>query len=134
VLNGQREANEAAARAAPLPRPLLHSLAILPLFPSPTGTFYNEQYKVPVINTPPWPQATEADLQNIVAIWRGVAETYALFDVDVTTDVTVTSIAGTYGTKVCMGGAPTDCELEWSCVCVCFVCVVRVACARLAHK
>ena len=91
-----------------------------------TGTFYNEQYKVSVITTPAWPQATDNDLQKIIAIWRGVAELYAMFDVDVTTQ-DVTTLVGTYGTKVCMGGSPTDCEF-YSFLCVSFFLVLFVLC------
>jgi hypothetical protein len=50
------------------------------------------------------------ELADIVAIWRAVAEDFAAFDVDVTTDDPGAEIMATSGTRVAIGGAYQDCE------------------------
>ncbi|WIA15917.1 hypothetical protein OEZ85_012666 [Tetradesmus obliquus] len=57
---------------------------------------------------------SQAELQEIVAIWRSVASDYALWDVDITTEEltaaqmersSLSDVA--YGARVCIGGMPT---------------------------
>jgi hypothetical protein len=55
-----------------------------------TGTSWNDAAK-PVINTPAYdtdnlPGFSASEKKDIIAIWRGVSEDYAPFDVDITTE------------------------------------------------
>lgn len=56
-----------------------------------TGTAWNDSYNVNTINSPPYstdsdPQFKNSELDIIQNVWRIVAEDYAPFDVDVTTE------------------------------------------------
>jgi PKD repeat protein len=57
-----------------------------------SGTAWNSSYNIPAIDAKPYdtdgnPSAlSDAELQNILSIWQRVAEDYAPFDVDVTTE------------------------------------------------
>jgi hypothetical protein len=50
------------------------------------------------------------ELADIVAIWRAVAEDFAAFDVDITTEDPGADTLATSGTRVAIGGAYQDCE------------------------
>ncbi|KAF8062803.1 hypothetical protein HT031_004133 [Scenedesmus sp. PABB004] len=76
-----------------------------------TNTDWNTGYNVPTIVTPPYSadndttSFTAGELANIVAIWRSVAEDFAVFDVDVTTSP-AGLVAGN-GVRVAVGGSST---------------------------
>lgn len=86
-----------------------------------TGTWWNSDSNVASIVTPPYdtdgnPSAfSSTELTNIQEIWQRVAEDYAPFEVDVTTEDPGTAAivkSGTsdlnYGIRVCIGGSSYD--------------------------
>ena len=86
-------------------------------------TTTNSVWSSGTITTPPYntdgdasAALTEQELSEVVFIWRFIAEAYASFDVDVTTEEPSVS---NFGTRVCLGGSSGDCEcLVFVCVCV----------------
>ena len=83
-----------------------------------TGTWWNSDYGVASIVTPPYDtdgntaSFSDAELTNIQEIWQRVAEDYAPFDVDVTTQdpgaagiIKSGSTDTAYGIRVCIGGS-----------------------------
>lgn len=58
-------------------------------------------------NTSNW---STAELADILATWRAVAEDYAPFDVDVTTEDPGAAYLATNGIRVAIGGSALDCE------------------------
>jgi hypothetical protein len=52
------------------------------------------------------------ELLDIFAIWRGVSEDFAAFDVDVTTEDPGKAVLMSRGIRVCIGGAG-ECEWGW---------------------
>jgi hypothetical protein len=58
------------------------------------------------------PSTWSADeLADIVAIWRSVAEDFAPFDVDITTEDPGAAAMVVNSTRVAIGGSYNDCEL-----------------------
>jgi hypothetical protein len=80
-----------------------------------TNRSWNEAFKRPVIQTPPYSidadvsSFSQQELTNMVAIWRAVSEDYAPFNVDVTTvnQEALNALNSTY-MRVCIGGSSTD--------------------------
>jgi hypothetical protein len=58
-------------------------------------------------NTSNW---SGSELYDILAIWRGVAEDFAPFDVDVTTEEPTDPNWIKHGARVAVGGSPSDCK------------------------